>query len=137
MVVGSNLCPFGGHDQWRSDRRVFESLSFWGQWWCSARSWVRIFDFLDVNGGEVHGPGFESLIFEGQWWCSAWPWVRIFEFWGSMVVMHGRGFESLTFGAQSWCSARSWVRIIEFWGQWWCSAWSWVRIFDFFWSMVV
>jgi hypothetical protein len=24
-------------------------------------SWVRIFDFLGVNGGVVHGPGFESL----------------------------------------------------------------------------
>jgi hypothetical protein len=28
-VVGSNLCLFGGH-----------------QWWCSAWSWVLIFDFL-------------------------------------------------------------------------------------------
>jgi hypothetical protein len=43
--------------------RVFESLSSGDQWWCSAGSWVRIFDFLGVNGGVVHGCGFESLIF--------------------------------------------------------------------------
>jgi hypothetical protein len=42
-VVGSNLCLFGGH-----------------QWWCSAWSWVRIFDILGVNGGVVHGRGLES-----------------------------------------------------------------------------
>jgi hypothetical protein len=66
-----------------------ESLSFRShQWWCSAWSWVRIFDFLGVNGGVVHGRGFESLIFGIN---------------GGVV--HGRGFETLTFGGQWWCSA--------------------------------
>jgi hypothetical protein len=60
MVVCSNVCLFGS------------------QWWCSAWSWVRIFDFLDVNGGVVHGRGFEYLIFGVN---------------GGVV--HGRGFESL------------------------------------------
>jgi hypothetical protein len=49
-------------------------------------SWVRVFDFLGVNGGVMHGLGIESLTFGGQWWCSVWSWVRIFDFWGSMVV---------------------------------------------------
>jgi hypothetical protein len=43
------------------------NLSFGGQWWCSAWSWVRIFDILgsgqSLNGGVVHGRGFESLTF--------------------------------------------------------------------------
>jgi hypothetical protein len=43
MVVGSNI------------------LHFAGQWWCSAWSWITIFDFLGVNGGVVHGPEFKSL----------------------------------------------------------------------------
>jgi hypothetical protein len=42
----------------------FESFSFWGQWWCSAWSWVRI---LGVNGGVVHGLGFEFWLFGSQW----------------------------------------------------------------------
>jgi hypothetical protein len=47
MVVGSNLWGNGGVVHGRG----FESLTFWGQWWCSsAWSWVRIFDF------------------GGQWW---------------------------------------------------------------------
>jgi hypothetical protein len=60
----------------------FESFTFWGQWWCSAWSWVRMFVFLGpsavvhgcgleslgggVNGGVVHGLGFESLSFWGS-----------------------------------------------------------------------
>jgi hypothetical protein len=51
--------------------RGFQSLTFWGQWWCSAWSWVRIFDFVGVNVCVVHGRGFQSLTFCGQWWCSA------------------------------------------------------------------
>jgi hypothetical protein len=45
---------------------------FGGQWWCSAWSWVRIFD-------------------GGQWWCSAWSWVRILTFWGQWqrIVLSG------------------------------------------------
>jgi hypothetical protein len=34
-----------------------------GQWWCSAWSWVLIFDILGVNGGVMHGLGFEVLSF--------------------------------------------------------------------------
>jgi hypothetical protein len=45
MVVGSNICLFRG------------------PLWCSAWSWVRIFVFLGVHGGVVHGRGFESLSF--------------------------------------------------------------------------
>jgi hypothetical protein len=66
MVVGSNLCLFGvngGVEHGRGFECLgvnggvvhglgFKSLSFWGQWWCSAWSWVRIFDFLGVNGRE-------------------------------------------------------------------------------------
>jgi hypothetical protein len=44
MVMGSNLCLFGGQ-------------------WCSALSCVRIFVFLEINGG-----------------YSAWSWVRFFDF---------------------------------------------------------
>jgi hypothetical protein len=46
----------------------------------SARSWVRIFDLVWVNGGVVHV--VESNLSPL----------------GSMVVVHGGGFESLTFG---------------------------------------
>jgi hypothetical protein len=47
---------------------------------CSAWSWVRIFVYLGVNGGVVHGRGFESV------------------FLGIHVgVVHGCGFEYLTF----------------------------------------
>jgi hypothetical protein len=53
-----------------------ESLSFDGQWWCSALTCLAV----------VYGLGFESLTFGGQWWCSAWSWVRIFDFLGLMVV---------------------------------------------------
>jgi hypothetical protein len=49
------LGVIGGLVQWL----WFESLPFWGQW-CSAWSCVRIFVFLGVNGGVVHGLGFES-----------------------------------------------------------------------------
>jgi hypothetical protein len=51
---------------------VCSNLSFWGSMssiippWCSSWSWVRIFDFLDVNGDVVHGRGFESLLFRGS-----------------------------------------------------------------------
>jgi hypothetical protein len=59
--MGSNLCHFGVNGVVHG--RVFESLFFGGQCWCSAWSWVRIFDFFDVNGDVVHGRGFESLLF--------------------------------------------------------------------------
>jgi hypothetical protein len=65
MVLGSNLCLLAH------------------QWWCSAWSWVQIFDFVGVNGGAVHvvGSNLSPLGVNG----------------GGGVV-HGRGFESLTFG---------------------------------------
>jgi hypothetical protein len=93
----------------------FESFTFGGQWWCSAWSWVRIFDILGINDGVAHGRWFESLtfgesmvvhvvgsnlcLFGGhQWWCSAWYWGRIFVFWWiNGCEVHGRGFEYLTF----------------------------------------
>jgi hypothetical protein len=57
----------------------FESLTFWGQWWCSAWSSVRMnLCLFGVNGGVVHGRGFESLGVIGG-------------------VVHGLGFESFTF----------------------------------------
>jgi hypothetical protein len=89
----------------------------------SARSWVRIFVFLRVNGGVVHGCGFESLTFGGQWWCR------------SMVL----GSNLILFGGQWWCSAWEWVcgfESLTFGGHWWCSARPRVRIFDFCVSMV-
>jgi hypothetical protein len=47
MVLGSNLCLFGVNGGVVHGLLGFESLTFWGQWWCSAWStWVRIFDFL-------------------------------------------------------------------------------------------
>jgi hypothetical protein len=49
MVVGLNICLFGGHQ------------------WCSAWSWVRIFVMFFfsgvINGGVMHGLGLEFLIF--------------------------------------------------------------------------
>jgi hypothetical protein len=81
----------------------FESLSSRAhQWWRSAWSWVRIFDFVGVNGGVVHVVDSNlSPLGSMQCWCSAW----IFDFLGvNGGVVHGRGFESLTFGGQWWCS---------------------------------
>jgi hypothetical protein len=70
MVLGSNFCRLFGN-----------------QWWCSAWSWVLIFDFVGVNAGVVHVVGSNLCLFGGhQWWCSAWSWVPIFDFLGSMVV---------------------------------------------------
>jgi hypothetical protein len=95
-------------------------------------SWVRIFDFLGVNGGVVHGRGFVGsnlLTFGGQSlvvcmvmgsnlclfgvnpWCSAWSCVRIFVFLGvNGGVVHGRGFESLNFwmSVQAFTFEKSW-----------------------------
>jgi hypothetical protein len=52
------------------------------QWWCSAWSCVRSFDFVGVNGGvvDVVGSNLSLLGVNGG-------------------VVHGRGFESLTFGS--------------------------------------
>jgi hypothetical protein len=79
------------------------------QWWCSAWSWVRIFDILGVNGGVVHvvGSNLSPLGVNGG-------------------VVHGRGFESLTFGSMVVGS-----NLLLLGCQWWCRAWSRVRIFDF------
>jgi hypothetical protein len=63
----------------------FESLSFRAhQWWCSTWSWVRIFDFVGVNGGVAHVVG--SILSPLG--------VN-----GGVVHAHGRGLESLTFGS--------------------------------------
>jgi hypothetical protein len=43
-----------------------------GQWWCSAWSWVRIFD-LGVNGGECMAEGSNLGLFGGQLWCNINP----------------------------------------------------------------
>jgi hypothetical protein len=97
--------------------RGIESLTLCGcQWWCSAWSCVRIFDFVGVSGDVVHVVGSNICLFGGHQWCSAWSWVRIFVMfvfsgvinaWSwvrffcllgvSGGVVHGRGFESLTF----------------------------------------
>jgi hypothetical protein len=80
--------------------RIFDF--FGGQWWCSARSWGRIFDFVVVNVGVVHVVGSNLCLFGGhQWWCSAWSWVRIGLFGVNGGVVHGRGFESLIQTVQS------------------------------------
>jgi hypothetical protein len=117
MVVGSNLCLFGG--QWWcsawSRVQIFLPLDgqwwciawswvrifvLWDQWWCSAWSWVRIFDFVGVNGDVVHVVGLNICRFGGHQWCSAWSWVRIFVISGVINggVMHCLGFEILSFG---------------------------------------
>jgi hypothetical protein len=36
MVLGSNLCLFGLINGGVVHGRGFQSLNFWGQWWCSA-----------------------------------------------------------------------------------------------------
>jgi hypothetical protein len=46
--------------------RGFESLTFGGQWWCSAWSCLRILYLVGVNGGVVHVRGLESFTFGGQ-----------------------------------------------------------------------
>jgi hypothetical protein len=43
-VAGSNFCLLGINGC-VVHGRGFEYLTFWGQWWCSAWSWVRICDF--------------------------------------------------------------------------------------------
>jgi hypothetical protein len=64
---------------------------FWGQFWYSAWSWVRIFYFWGVNSGVVHGCGIES-----------------FTFGVNGAVVHGLGFEYFTFGVNGhvvqWCN---------------------------------
>jgi hypothetical protein len=85
MVVGSNLCLFGVNGVVHG--RVCSNLClFGGQWWCSAWSWVRIFNFLDVNGDVVHGRGFESLIFGASGGVLHDLVVESLTFLGSMVV---------------------------------------------------
>jgi hypothetical protein len=68
MVLGSNLWLFGC------------------QWWCSAWSWVRIFNFWGSVVVYCMVLWSNLWLFWGLWWCNAWPWVRIFDFWGSIVV---------------------------------------------------
>jgi hypothetical protein len=58
MIMGSNLCILGINGGAVHDLG-FESLSFWGQWWCSTWPWVRIFG--------------------GQWWWSFTYLIFIFE----------------------------------------------------------
>jgi hypothetical protein len=54
MVLGSNFCLLGG------------------QWWCSALSWVRIFDLVGVNVCVEHVVGSNRCLFwSHQWWCGA------------------------------------------------------------------
>jgi hypothetical protein len=49
----------------------------------SAWSWVRIFVFLRVNGGVVHGLGYESLTFGGgNGGVDRSSWVRILKLFG-------------------------------------------------------
>jgi hypothetical protein len=104
--------------------RGFESLTFGGQWWCSAWSWVRNFDFVGVSGGVVHVVGSNICLFGGHQWCSAWSWVRIFvTFVFSGVInggaMHGLGFECLSFGGQWWCidHGREFESLVTFCGS--------------------
>jgi predicted membrane protein len=63
MDLGSNLCLLGFTDG-VVHGRGFESLNFWGQWWCLLRGHgFENLDFWRVNGGVVHGLGFKTLSF--------------------------------------------------------------------------
>jgi hypothetical protein len=71
MVLGSNLRLFGG------------------QWWCSAWSWVRIFDF------------------GSQWWWVPWSRVRILDCLvvncGVITIRNVRDFGNLIAAVKSCC----------------------------------
>jgi hypothetical protein len=85
--VGSNLCHARVINGGVMHGLGFKFLSFGGQRWCSAWSWVRIFHFEGVNVGVVHVVGSNLCLFGGHpWWCSAWSWVPILDFLGSVVA---------------------------------------------------
>jgi hypothetical protein len=63
-----HVCAHIYHDIHRKNVTAFVVNSGVVHTGASAWSWVRIFVFLRVNGGVVHGLGFESFTFGGQWW---------------------------------------------------------------------